>query len=270
MPAPMTIGEFARTTQLSVRTLRRYHDAGLLEPAHVDPSTGYRSYALEQVPTAQVIHQLRRLDVPLADVDSILRTADHDERAAFVAEHLRRLEQELDRTRAAVASLRRLLDPVPEDLEVELGSEPARVVAAVTATVDLDDLLGWYAGAMAELDHAVPAPTGPPGGLFEDALLTAGRGEATVYLPALDPPTTSRVGPALLPAVDTARTTHRGDHDTIEVTYARLGVWVAEHALAVAGPVRETYAVGPRDTADSAAWRTEIGWPVFRVDPAPG
>lgn len=270
MPAPLTIGEFARTTQLSVRTLRRYHDAGLLEPAHVDPVTGYRSYALDQVPTAQVIHQLRRLDLPLADVARVLRTTDHDERAALVAGHLRRLEQELDRTRAAVASLRRLLDPAPEDVEVELRSEPAQVVAAVRAVVDLDDLLGWYAGAMAELDHAVPAPAGPPGGLFEDALLTAGCGEALVHLPVLDPPTTGRVAPTPLPAVDTARTTHRGDHDTIEVTYARLGVWVAEHALAVAGPVRETYVVGPRDTDDSAAWRTVIGWPVFRVDPGPG
>lgn len=38
-----------------------------------------------------------------------------------------------------------------------------------------------------------------------------------------------------------------------------------EAADLVAGPVRETYLVGPRDTDDPAAWRTEIGWPVFRV-----
>ena len=48
-------------------------------------------------------------------------------------------------------------------------------------------------------------------------------------------------------------------------TYGELGAWVVDHALAVAGPVRETYLVGPRDTADAAAWRTEIGWPVFTV-----
>ena len=141
--------------------------------------------------------------------------------------------------------------------QMQLGREPA-----LAAAQRLD--------VLSILDHAVPAPTGPPGGLFEDALLTAARGEALVHLPVLDPPTTGRVAPALLPAVDTARTTHRGDHDSIEVTYARLGVWVAQHALAVAGPVRETYVVGPRDTDDSAAWRTVIGWPVFRVDPGPG
>ena len=46
-----------------------------------------------------------------------------------------------------------------------------------------------------------------------------------------------------------------------------LGAWVVSNALAVAGPVRETYLVGPRDTADPTAWRTEIGWPVFRMTP---
>jgi hypothetical protein len=40
------------------------------------------------------------------------------------------------------------------------------------------------------------------------------------------------------------------------------------HALAVDGPTHETYAVGPRDAPEPRAWRTEIGWPVFRLDPA--
>lgn len=39
------------------------------------------------------------------------------------------------------------------------------------------------------------------------------------------------------------------------------------NTLAVAGPVRETYLVGPRDTHDPSAWRTELGGPVFRVAP---
>ena len=42
MRSGLTIGEFARATHLSVRTLRRYHESGLLEPATVDASSGYR------------------------------------------------------------------------------------------------------------------------------------------------------------------------------------------------------------------------------------
>ena len=84
-----------------------------------------------------------------------------------------------------------------------------------------------------------------------------------MYRPTADPPHSGRVHPVTLPAV----TTHVGEHDDIDVTYGELGAWVVANALVVSGPVRETYLVGPRDTADPAAWRTEIGWPVFRVAP---
>ncbi len=40
----LPIGDFSRATHLSVKTLRYYHRVGLLEPAEVDPDTGYRRY----------------------------------------------------------------------------------------------------------------------------------------------------------------------------------------------------------------------------------
>jgi DNA-binding transcriptional MerR regulator len=261
----LAIGEFSRLTHLSVRTLRRYHEAGLLEPETVDHATGYRYYSADQIPTAQVIHRLRELDVPLPDVRRILRSPDPGTRAALVADHLQRLESELDRTRAAVASLRRLLHPEPTPLDVELRAVPATTVAAVEGDVEHDDVLAWYAGAMAELDALVSEPTGPPGGMYDNSLFENGHGHVLVYRPTPEPPRSGRVRPATLPAVELAATTHAGSHDDIGVTYGELGAWVVANALAVAGPVREHYLVGPRDTADPAAWRTEIGWPVFRV-----
>ena len=40
----MSIGDFARATHLGVKALRHYHEEGLLEPAEVDPFSGYRRY----------------------------------------------------------------------------------------------------------------------------------------------------------------------------------------------------------------------------------
>ena len=73
----LAIGEFSRMTHLSIRTLRRYHEVGLLEPEMVDASSGYRYYSGDQIPIAQVIHRLRELDV-LAGIG----TRDHLEAAA--------------------------------------------------------------------------------------------------------------------------------------------------------------------------------------------
>ncbi len=261
----LAIGEFSRLTHLSVRTLRRYHDADLLVPATVDDATGYRYYSADQIPTAQVIHRLRELDVPLADVRRIVRSADPGTRADLVADHLRRLESELARTRAAVVSLRRLLRPEPAPVQVELRAVTSTTVAAVEGDVDLDDLLSWYSGAVAELDATVPEPVGAPGGVYDNSLFEVGRGHVLVYRPTSQPPRRGRVHSVTLPAVELAVATHVGAHDDIDVTYGEVGAWVVTNALAVAGPIRETYLVGPRDTADPSAWRTEIGWPVFRV-----
>lgn len=269
MRTGLTIGEFATVTHLSVRTLRRYHEAGLLQPATVDPVTGYRYYEPEQIPSAQVIHRLRQLDVPLAEVKSILATDDPEQRADVVMHHLQRLEAELDRTRAAVVSLRRLLRPDPADIHVELRSVPARTVAAISDRVELGGSLAWFDSAMAELDAAFPPAerTGPPGGHYANELFTHGAGVMTVFRPVRAPHRSGRIEVVELPSADLAVTVHAGAHDDIEVTYGRLGAWVAAHALAVDGPVHETYLVGPRDTVEADRWRTEIGWPVFRLSP---
>ncbi|GAA2536153.1 MerR family transcriptional regulator [Mycolicibacterium diernhoferi] len=267
MGSRLTIGEFATLTHLSVRTLRRYHADGLLEPAAIDPFTNYRYYAPEQIPNAQVIHQLRRLDVPLQEIKRILATDDAGRREEVIAGHLSQLEAELARTQAAVASLRRLVHPEPAEIEVDLPTLPARTVAAVKSTVHLQDSLAWYDEAMAELDAAFPPGerTGPPGGHYANDLFTAGHGLMTVFRPVRTPRPSGRVEVMELPPVELAVTVHAGSHDDIDVTYGRLGAWVATHALAVDGPIQEVYRVGPRDTPTAADWRTEIGWPVFRL-----
>lgn len=267
MRAGLSIGEFAQLTHLSVRTLRRYHETGLLTPVSVDPASGYRYYSSHQIPTAQVIHRLRELNMPLAEVAGILAAEEPQARAALIADHLQRLEAELDRTRAAVASLRQLLRPDVDQLDVRLRSVPARTAAAISDTVELDGVLSWYDEAMAELDSAIAGHhrLGPPGGRYDNELFTAGRGRVLVYRPVADPPSLGRVAPVTLPATELAITVHHGPHDDIDVTYGRLGAWVVDHALAVDGPVHETYLCGPRDNPAPASWRTEIGWPIFRL-----
>ena len=72
MSHALTIGDFSKATHLSIRTLRHYHQIGLLEPTDVDPDTGYRRYATEQIPAAQVIRRFRALDMSLDDIQAVL------------------------------------------------------------------------------------------------------------------------------------------------------------------------------------------------------
>src|ERR1700761_2767247 len=99
MTSRVTIGDFSRASQLSVKTLRHYHEVGLLEPSEVDPGNGYRYYSQEQIAQAQVIRRLRGLQMPVADVKSVLAAPDPAQRNQLIVEHLDRLELELAHTR---------------------------------------------------------------------------------------------------------------------------------------------------------------------------
>ncbi|TCK21770.1 MerR family transcriptional regulator [Pseudonocardia endophytica] len=273
MTALLSIGEFATVTHLSVKTLRHYHDSGLLAPERVDPGSGYRYYSPDQIATAQVIRRFRDLDMPVRDIARLL-TAAVDERAALLTDHLERLERRLAATTDAVRTLHRLLAPDPPRLHVEHRHQPARRVTGIVGDVPHDGVLDWYAAAVAEIDDAVAAAgaraVGPPGGLYDNALFTHGAGRATVFVPTDAGVHTGRVEPLDLPARDLAVTVHHGPHDDIDVTYGALGTYLVEHAMVVDGPVHETYLVGPRDVDDPSAWRTEIGWPVFSTTPGTG
>lgn len=122
---------------------------GLLEPDQVDPDTGYRYYAPDQIPAAQIIRRLRDLDMPIPDVTAVLATADTAARGELIAAHLDRLETELARTRSAVESLRNLLrrpaTAAVEHRTVPVGFPPATVPAlARSRAAQRGGIVGHY------------------------------------------------------------------------------------------------------------------------------
>lgn len=62
------IGEFSRPTQVSIRMLRYYDEAGLLKPAEVDKWTGHRLYSAEQIPYLNKILYLRDSGLNVSEI----------------------------------------------------------------------------------------------------------------------------------------------------------------------------------------------------------
>jgi DNA-binding transcriptional MerR regulator len=272
MPTSLTIGDFSRVTFLSVKTLRHYHRVGLLEPAEVDPATGYRRYTSAQIPIAQVIRRFRNLDMPLDDIGAVLRAADQTTRSELIAGHLVRLEDSLAETQRAVASLRDILEHPPPSAVIEHRRVPATQAAAITSVVDVGDLAAWYGGAMGEIVATLSAQgliaSGPPGGIYANELFNDECGEATLFVPlAGEVRTVGRVGPMSVAGAELAVIVHDGSHDDLDRSYGALAAYVTQHAVPVDGLIREYYVVGPRETDDESAWRTEIGWPIFETRP---
>jgi DNA-binding transcriptional MerR regulator len=268
----MTIGDFSRITHLSSKTLRYYHREGLVVPMAVNPVNGYPEYHVDQVPVANLVRRLRDLDVPVATVRELLSVAEPGERRRMLAEHLAAMEAALAETQRAVDSLRDLVtDEVAPEVEIAHRTDPPQPALVIAETIERRDLSSWYGGALDELAEVAASTTahvvGPAGGLWSTALFLEERGEAALYLPiraALAGFEHGRVRAAVLPSAELAVAEHRGPDVTISETYASLGRYVVRHELGVDGPVRERYLrTGDEDAV------TEIGWPVFHVQPRP-
>lgn len=256
-------------THLTVKTLRYYHDVGLLAPATIDNMTGYRYYAKSQVPIAQVIRRFRALGMPVEEIRAVLATADPTARSKQIAAHLDRLERQLEETQAAVASLRALLERPDVPIAVEQRAVGSASTLAISGRVHVKDVTAWMAASYTELydalrRHGLKA-AGPSGALWSTEVFTEGEGDATVFVPVNgNARPVGRAQPLVVPAAELAITVHHGAHTDVDRTYGALGTYVAEHEVGVDGPVREYYLVDHFNTPDATLWRTEIAWPIFR------
>jgi DNA-binding transcriptional MerR regulator len=268
MSSLLAIGDFARATHMTVKTLRHYHENGLLEPAEVDTETGYRRYTADQIATAHIIRRFRELDMPLNEIRAVLTAPDLQARNELIVDHLNRLESHLARTQGVVASLRDLLQHPASVPHIQHRNIKATAAAAISELLDVKDALSWYQGALAELHATLAAQrapaSGPAGGVFSNALFSEGCGEATMFIPCdIRFRSIGRVKPMLIPASEVAIIIHSGAHADIDLAYGALAKYVAQHELAVDGPIREHYVVSSHDTTEESKWRTEIAWPIF-------
>ena len=107
------IGELARRTGLTVRTLHHYDEIGLLSPAERSDG-GHRVYDEAAVQRLYRIVSLRSLGFPLDAIAQALDSERFDPRAA-VEDHIARLEAQIAEERQLLQTLRSLRDRLDAD-----------------------------------------------------------------------------------------------------------------------------------------------------------
>jgi len=265
----LNIGDFSRMTHLSVKALRHYHDVGILEPAAIDPYSGYRSYDAGQVTSAQVIRRLRDLGMPLDSIRAVLTAPDLAARNREITAHLERMERQLEQTQAAVSGLRALLGgPAPRP-EIRFRTIPTVTALAVAQVVTVADVMTWAGEVVDELSNVLSVcgltQAGPLGALFPGEFFEIEQSEITLFAPVEPLPRPPRLGAGRvrlmeITGIEAAVAVHDGPPEDLDRTYGALGTAVAERAIGVDGPIREYYPDG-FDAIDP--YRTEICWPVF-------
>lgn len=102
----MKVGELAKRTGVSVRTLHYYGEIGLLQPHHVTPA-GHRLYGTAELARLQLIKSLRQLGFRLEEIRACLDTPEFAPRKV-IAMHVERLRVQIRQEERLVALLQTL------------------------------------------------------------------------------------------------------------------------------------------------------------------
>ena len=70
----LSIGEAAKLTGASVKSLRYYEQLNLLKPAYVAPDSGYRYYTTNQLYIVGIIKFAIEMDIPLKEISHLLNS----------------------------------------------------------------------------------------------------------------------------------------------------------------------------------------------------
>jgi DNA-binding transcriptional MerR regulator len=164
----MSIGEFSRRSRLSPKALRLYDELGLLVPARVDDSSGYRFYDGAQLDRARLLAALRQLQMPLAEIKGIL-DLDPGAAAGAVARYWAAVETDhAARRRLAGYLVDRIGGKRSVMYEVQTREIPARSLLCLKRNVS-----GWgeawtlgkeFIGLLRE--RPIPRIDGPAGAAF--------------------------------------------------------------------------------------------------------
>ena len=92
-------------TQVSIRMLRYYDEAGLLKPARIDKLTGYRFYSVDQIPLLHKIIFLRDSGFQVSEIVRIMSRGDQDFMVQQLIKKQREIQLDIEAEKEQIAKI---------------------------------------------------------------------------------------------------------------------------------------------------------------------
>ncbi|MBN1562583.1 MAG: MerR family transcriptional regulator [Anaerolineae bacterium] len=270
------IGEFARICQVTPKTLRYYADIGLLPPDHIDPFTGYRYYAIHQLPRLNRILALKDLGLSLDEITLILNDdLTPDDIRGMLKLKAAQLEAHIAEVEACLVSVRARLRMIEKEhempQEVVFKSIPAQRFLSfreVAPDVPLQfktmgETLQKYQFDWFGKDRVIALYYGPGDESGIDMAVGAVVPDDFAQSIPIDEERVMTV--TELPAVEKmACLIHQGSYATLCETYQAFWRWIEANGYRIVDPCREVYLNNPDDVPEDE-WLTEIQYELVKA-----
>ena len=246
-----SIGEFSRISGLTVKTLRFYHEQGVLIPSRVDAGSGYRYYDRSKIETARVISALRDLEFSLADISEIVAHHDDDSSIlAFLEAHRSEIQERLRKDRRIVRQLDAIISQEKAAnvnmSETTYAVEEKTIEPILIAGIRMTGRYSDCAGGFAKLGRAFGRHAcGKPMMLHYDNEYRADDANFEVVMPVRKGKSTKAIELRTLPGGPCLSLMHRGPYEELRWSYEKILKHAQDRGIHYQIPTREVYHKGP-------------------------
>ncbi len=246
-----TIGQFSRITGLTIKTIRLYHEKGLLSPGWIDQKTGYRYFDNRSVEQARAIVYLRELAFPLAEIKEILGNFEEEaDILTFLIKHRQSIQSRLEQLGKIASALDEIIQKEQEaKMMLEEGNFKVEERELEEVQVAGIRWKGRYADTGKALQQlgklAGRYIRGKPMNLYYDDEYKEEDADIESCFPVRGMKQSGALTLHRLPGGQCACLIHRGPYDQLSRSYAKIMDYVQRKSYAVLPPFREVYIKGP-------------------------
>ncbi len=245
-----SIGEFSRITALSVKTLRLYHEKGILVPAQVDPSSGYRYYDEENYHRARGIKTLREFDFSIAEIRALFEECGSTQDMLLELERkMKEVEQTIRRYKGISSSIATIIESEKENVmdqqngfEIEEKQLDTILIAGHRMTGRYEEVgrgLGLVCRKMGRNAN------GKPMTLYHDSEYKEEGADFEPCIPVRKGKDAEGVSVRELPGGRCVSLIHKGPYETLRDSYKTVFGYINEKGYRTKLPSREVYLKGP-------------------------
>jgi DNA-binding transcriptional MerR regulator len=256
------IGDFAKISRLGIKTLRYYHEIGLLVPTRIDRLSGYRYYDESCLTRARAVIQLKQFDFSLDAIRSLLADAKNSE---DLIQAMQRKSSEIKERIASYQTIQKQIDAFIHN-EEDLSNHSSEIMVK-----NLQDLLitsirfhGKYSDLTDMIttlyEHARSQAAGRPFCLYYDEQAMEDHADIEVCIPVLHAVEDDMVHSRVLPGGQAVTVLHTGEFEQLWRTYKVIIDHINSNNLNVLSPSRECYlkAASELITVPPSQYLTEI------------
>ena len=251
MKTSYSIGEFSTVTGLSVKTLRFYHEKGILIPSSVDEATGYRFYDASKIEKARVIMRLRAMEFSIEDIAAVLgECSDEADILNYLERQKNVLQQRIQEDRDIVRSLNEIIAKEKAARQLLEGGnfavEEKTLEPMLVAGVRMKGKYSDCGRGFAQLGKAIGRHIcGKPLCLYYDGEYREDDANFEPCFPIRKEIAASGISIRTLRGGRFLTLIHRGPYDQLGRSYAKIMNPVNEQKLSLTLPSREVYVKGP-------------------------